>query len=375
MNLLKYPGGKERELKYILPNLPKFNNYYEPFVGGGSVFFNITANQYYINDKSEDLIDLYNSIKHNDNEFFSTISLINYNWMLLSDIVYNDKKFFIQLYDKFKKNHISELAIIDCIYEYLFENANKFNGMLTTNFNFLIENFILEIKKNLINKLTRMKKLENEKGELSLLDKIENIECAFKSAFYMHFRYLYNKREELNFSKGFNAAIFLFIREMCYSSMFRFNSNGDFNVPYGGISYNHKSFDSRINQYKNVFQKKLSETYISCCDFYDFMIEKHIEKNDFIFLDPPYDTDFSTYDKNKFDKSDQERLHSYLINECVGLFMLIIKRTDFIEQLYVPGQLCKNGIKLKVDTFEKKYQVSFKNRNNKEAEHLVITNY
>ena len=32
MNLLKYPGGKERELKYILSNLPKFNNYFEPFV-------------------------------------------------------------------------------------------------------------------------------------------------------------------------------------------------------------------------------------------------------------------------------------------------------------------------------------------------------
>lgn len=33
--ILKYPGGKEKELKYILPNLPEScKNYYEPFVGG-----------------------------------------------------------------------------------------------------------------------------------------------------------------------------------------------------------------------------------------------------------------------------------------------------------------------------------------------------
>lgn len=34
--LIKYPGGKEKELNYIIPALPaKIDNYYEPFVGGG----------------------------------------------------------------------------------------------------------------------------------------------------------------------------------------------------------------------------------------------------------------------------------------------------------------------------------------------------
>ena len=41
--LVKYPGGKEKELKHILPNLPKkIANYYEPFVGGGAVYFAIS---------------------------------------------------------------------------------------------------------------------------------------------------------------------------------------------------------------------------------------------------------------------------------------------------------------------------------------------
>ena len=42
--ILKWAGGKEQELKYIIPNLPeKFKNYYEPFVGGGAVYTALQA--------------------------------------------------------------------------------------------------------------------------------------------------------------------------------------------------------------------------------------------------------------------------------------------------------------------------------------------
>ena len=66
---LKWPGGKSKELKVIIPNLPtKINNYYEPFIGGGAVYFAINdVNQYFINDKSKDLVELYINIKSNRN--------------------------------------------------------------------------------------------------------------------------------------------------------------------------------------------------------------------------------------------------------------------------------------------------------------------
>lgn len=56
--IIKWAGGKEKELKFIIPNLPIFENYYEPFVGGGSVFAKINAKKYYINDKSSELISI-----------------------------------------------------------------------------------------------------------------------------------------------------------------------------------------------------------------------------------------------------------------------------------------------------------------------------
>ena len=54
--------------------------------------------------------------------------------------------------------------------------------------------------------------------------------------------------------------------------------------------------------------------------------------------------------------------------------MLIIKNTDFILGLY-ENSTDKFGREIKIARFDKKYFVSFQNRNNKEAEHLIITNY
>ena len=92
------------------------------------------------------------------------------------------------------------------------------------------------------------------------------------------------------------------------------------------------------------------------------------QKDDFIFLDPPYDSEFSTYDKNVFNRDDQKRLAKYLIEDCKAKWMMIIKNTDFIFELY-------NNKGLNIQTFDKKYLVSFMNRNDKNVEHLLITNY
>ena len=61
-SLLKWAGGKEQELKYILPMIPPFRRYYEPFVGGGAVFFSIQIERKFINDKSSELINLYRRV-------------------------------------------------------------------------------------------------------------------------------------------------------------------------------------------------------------------------------------------------------------------------------------------------------------------------
>lgn len=375
--LLKYPGGKDKELIHILPNMPKEAvNYYEPFVGGGAVYFALDAKRYYINDKSNELMLLYSLIKCQDKEFLSKIEQIEHNWQIIEKVVINHSSEIFNLYYDFKSKKIDKQKLFDKISSFVLHNANEFNGLLSPDFNIGIQNFVDELTKSFKNKIIRMVDLEKAHGILSKEDFILNVECAFKSAFYMHFRYLYNHAQEYQLSQSFYIAIYFFIREFCYSSMFRYNKNGQFNVPYGGISYNKKSLSKKIEYFKNnILIEHLSNTTMECSDFEDFVKKHKPNNNDFMFLDPPYDTEFSTYAKNEFGKNDQIRLANYLINECECYFMLVIKNTDFILSLYKDGQLCKNGRTLRVRSFDKKYLVSFQNRNNKDVQHLIITNY
>jgi DNA adenine methylase len=119
---------------------------------------------------------------------------------------------------------------------------------------------VKEIQRNLISKMTRMKKIEQERGKMFSKDILDNIECAFKSEFYMHFRYLYNEHKKLNINNSFYTAIFYFIREYCYASMFRYNKEGKFNVPYGGISYNRKEFSKKIS---NISSSKIKNYMVN----------------------------------------------------------------------------------------------------------------
>ena len=92
-SFIKWAGGKEKELPIILSNLPdKFERYIEPFVGGGSVYLNINCDKSIINDKSDELILLYNMIKNNNQKFIKKLKEINKNWILLEKIVENNSK-------------------------------------------------------------------------------------------------------------------------------------------------------------------------------------------------------------------------------------------------------------------------------------------
>ena len=367
--VIKWAGGKEAELKHILPNLPQsFDRYFEPFVGGGAVFFSIKSDEMLINDKSVELMTLYELIQGGDKNFFEKLKEINGNWRLLDHVVENKSSELLSIYIKTAPLKVTELRIKDLVTEFVVQNAGEFNGILKTSFNLDLDNFLHELIRNMSNKISRMRIIEAEKGKLSKKDVLDIIECSIKSAFYMHFRHLYNKSQSYKISEPFAAAIFYFVREFCYAAMFRYNKHGGFNVPYGGIQYNRKDFLKKILAMQSKdYRQQFSKAQLSTLDFEEFLKMNRPNKNDFIFVDPPYDSDFSTYAKNEFDRSDQERLAGCLLKSRAK-FMIVIKNTEFINNLYA-----NKGLRIKA--FNKRYVVSFQDRNNHEAEHLMIMNY
>ena len=365
--IIKWPGGKERELVHILSNQPhEFDNYYEPFVGGGAVFMALEAKNYFINDLSDELIGLYDCIKHLDAQFFNYSEIINAAFESAKD--FSNKHFdtLCKLYLQFRNEIIDFEQFSTQINDFIAKNNNEVKTICM--FNKGSEFFLNELTSTLKRKMRRMKVLEAQKGDMPTKDLKANIETTIKSSLYVFYRHLYNTDNGCD--KPLKISLFFFLRNYAYSGMFRYNSEGLFNVPYGGIAYNNKLTRKKLEYYQSkAVQEKFARTTIGNLDFEEFLQRHQPTENDFVFLDPPYDTEFSTYAQHDFTKVDQQRLADYLTNRCNAKWMLIIKNTDFIYGLYAN----KNGIN--ISSFDKEYTVSFMNRNGRQVTHLIIRNY
>ncbi len=365
-SFIKYPGGKARELKHILNALPPtISNYYEPFVGGGSVLFSLndlSINDYFINDTSQELIGLYQSIKFDDTNFFNLLNSLN-------DLLH----FLIDLEDTIEfKNSIKDYneSILDPFLICSLENQ-QLNHLLSL-FSFTSYEFIESFK---IESFRRFKKLSIYQFKMDKIDVISSAHTSLHAALFVLLRKLYNK---ISFSnKALKLVLYYYIREFSYSGMFRYNSSGSFNAPYGGFSYNKKTFDEKLKQISNKgeINNFLKNVNIYNNDFETFFDTFLLHNSDFIFLDPPYDSNFSSYSNNTFTQDDHERLANFLKTKCIANFMLVIKKTDFIDSLYSEEEPICYSKKLHVYDFSNLYSVNFKSRNDRQVTHLLITNY
>jgi DNA adenine methylase len=349
-SILKYPGGKSKELKYIKPFFPEdAKRFIDPFVGGGSVWIGNDYNQLLINDYSKDLINLYNVIKYNNDELKKLLTIFNND---LDEILFSAEVLI-------KLNGVYDIDELGAV-------VSDFANNVDIKFFNVKQIFTNEFPKYLKRKINYLKK----HGVISIEDTISLLQTAINGSYYNSIRYLYNNgiNTEQNDYNIARASIYLYIREFCYSSMFRFGKNGNFNVPYGGKSYNSKRFKSHIDYYSSSYlREKLAITSIYNSDFEQFLRQINLNKDDFIFLDPPYDTEFSTYDDNVFDRNEQKRLADF-IKKQTSKWMLVIKDSELIRQLYPET-------KYNYFDYKNRYAVNFKNRNVQKVNHLIITNY
>ena len=117
--IIKWVGGKRQILPILNQNLPKnFNNYFEPFIGGGALLFNIQPKNAYISDINFNIINLYNVIKNNLNE-------------LIENLKYHEIT--EEYYYMIRNMDISNLNNIQLASRFLFLNKTCFNGLYREN--------------------------------------------------------------------------------------------------------------------------------------------------------------------------------------------------------------------------------------------------
>jgi DNA adenine methylase len=256
--LIKWSGGKSDEIKTFEKHIPEnYDTYLEPFIGGGSVFFNQFPNKAVISDVHKELIDFYQAIKDGKAKDI-------YKFMETHP---NDEKTYYEVRDD------------------------------------------MEVK--------------------TPLD---------------------------------NAKRFYYLRKTCFRGMMRYNKNGKFNIPYG--KYKTINYEELLNE---DYEKLLKNTKIFNKS-YEYIFKNHNDEKNFMFLDPPYDSEFTDYGYCKFDKEEQEKL-AKCFKETKIKCLMIIGKTEFISKLY------KGYI---VEEYEKNYRFKlYAGRVGDEinTKHLVIKNY
>lgn len=245
---VKWVGGKRQLLKQfrdlgLYPPEhfdPVKNSYFEPFVGGGAVFFDLLPRHAYLSDMNAELVATYNVIKDDVEKLINAL-----------------------------KKH---------------ENNKE---------------YFLKIRAQRIEKLSPLQ----------------------------------------------IASRFVFLNRTCFNGMYRVNSTGGFNVPYG--KYKNPLICDEVN-FRKV-SKALQNVTIAHQDYKETV--KKAKKGDFVYFDPPYHpltktASFTSYTKENFGEKDQVELRdTFLELHKRGCFvMLSNSNADFINKIY--GELKNHGIKL-----------------------------
>lgn len=157
-------------------------------------------------------------------------------------------------------------------------------------------------------------------------------------------RYQYNEREYYRLRARFNlgpsddveeAALLLYLNKTAYNGLYRVNSKGKFNVPFGRYE------NPTIVQTKRILcaSQLLKKVEILCEDF--TYIGGIAEEGDICYLDPPYNpvsdtANFTGYAVGGFDADDQDRLKDLCLelNNRGTIFVLSNSDTEFVRQLY-----------------------------------------
>ncbi len=177
-------------------------------------------------------------------------------------------------------------------------------------------------------------------------------------AVYYKMRDMYNGLTKKEYS---DALLYFYINKTAYSGMIRYNAKGEFNVPYGryahlntrGITLSH----SRLLKQAEILNVDYSEVFEQC------------QADDFVFLDPPYDSVFSDYGNEEYKDGFDEDSHRRLAQDFENLpckALMVIGRTPLTEELY------RNYI---VDEYKKNYAVNIRNRFKAAATHIIVANY
>ncbi|MDR0473201.1 MAG: DNA adenine methylase [Treponema sp.] len=118
---VKWAGGKRSIVGDLLANIPDdFNSYFEPFIGGGALFWNITRKNAYISDINFHLIITYRMIRDNVEA-------------VISELGYHKEHHNKEYYSKVRKKFSDTEDPVETASLFIYLNKTCYNGLYRVN--------------------------------------------------------------------------------------------------------------------------------------------------------------------------------------------------------------------------------------------------
>lgn len=178
-----------------------------------------------------------------------------------------------------------------------------------------------------------------------------------------------NKKVFGQLTKLQKASRIIYLNKTCYNGLYRVNSQGEFNSPFGNYQ-NPNIVNIRTLRAVSRYFNTANITFRNV-DFVEAV--KGARKGSFVYLDPPYDpisssANFTGYIKDGFDRREQKRLRQLCDNlNARGIkFLLSNSATDFIIDLYS---------EYKSNIVQAKRAVNSRGDRRGEVNELLVTNY
>lgn len=121
----KWTGGKRQLLPVIKSFMPEsYHHYFEPFIGGGALFFDLAPKTAYINDFNSELINCYQQIKDNPDELVALLTQHQEN---------NAKEYYLELRSADRDGRIDNMSPVERSARIMYMLRVDFNGLYRVN--------------------------------------------------------------------------------------------------------------------------------------------------------------------------------------------------------------------------------------------------
>lgn len=331
---INWGRGRERELKTLLPLMPKdIDTLYIPYLGCGDVLLSTDAKAYVASDKCEELIELWRFVAKPQPWLMDVIRDVVDLWDLLPGMIKDFQDRLYEVYDGYVTgsimNYFSMVSAVGRIVRGFCVPVEKLQGLKGWD----MDEFRMELRHQWAVAIDLGKHLKMNNSDKFL----KRITEAGLEAYFDYLVFLFNRPE----AKGQTRAATMLWTMCCAAGhLFYKDRWGQYEPDFDVELADSLAFREQMQLMgSKFFTERMERTQLYKKDGVVMLSCEKPGKRDFIFADPPCLIGKRKKKGRLFSKSAQQDLADFLLNKTGARWMVILPKSDPIVETYMAQKL------------------------------------